>query len=351
MGTTSEISYIAKTTRDERMTYQTKDSMDSEVQAKDIDREDLPTLVIDTSFGSTVGIVGHRAIIESDSRSHVEKLQPNIARATREAGIDPHQIARIIVGTGPAPFTGLRAGIVAAKALAYANGAELIGQNILEVQHQWMKQIHQCDQAASDSANTASVHATLAVNDARRHQLYYALYVGEDELLPMDIDFPEAIVTHVSDCLTAAQTTNGKQIDLDIVGHGAGRYMQEWSRFPQLQSLDQVSHDGAGVTAQDEAFAVSSIRDESVLDQNPDGIRLFAQTAIMHAKREQEVSAEPLYLRRPDVSVPKPLKQVTYHEESSSGARNNRTSSAFAEHSDARGTDGKGTVDKDGESR
>ena len=38
------------------------------------------TLVIDTSFGSTVGIVGREPIVETDSRTHVEKLQVNIAR-------------------------------------------------------------------------------------------------------------------------------------------------------------------------------------------------------------------------------------------------------------------------------
>lgn len=76
------------------------------------------TLVIDTSFGSTVGIVGREPIVETDSRTHVEKLQVNIARAVEEAGLTPTDIEEIVVGIGPAPFTGLRAGIVAAKALA-----------------------------------------------------------------------------------------------------------------------------------------------------------------------------------------------------------------------------------------
>lgn len=77
------------------------------------------TLVIDTSFGSTVGIVGREPIVETDSRTHVEKLQVNIARAVEEAGFPASDIATVIVGTGPAPFTGLRAGIVTAKALAF----------------------------------------------------------------------------------------------------------------------------------------------------------------------------------------------------------------------------------------
>ena len=95
------------------------------------------TLVIDTSFGSTVGIVGREPIVETDSRTHVEKLQVNIARAVEEAGFPASDITTVIVGTGPAPFTGLRAGIVTAKALAFATGATLIGHNVLESQVQW----------------------------------------------------------------------------------------------------------------------------------------------------------------------------------------------------------------------
>lgn len=94
----------------------------------------MQTLVIDTSYGSTVGMVGHDPIIETDSRTHVEKLQANIAATVEQAGLTPKNIDRIIVGIGPAPFTGLRAGIVAAKALAFATGAQLIGQNVLSPQ-------------------------------------------------------------------------------------------------------------------------------------------------------------------------------------------------------------------------
>lgn len=77
----------------------------------------MQTLVIDTSYGSTVGVVGHEPIVETDSRTHVEKLQVNIAQAVEQAGLQASDITRIVVGVGPAPFTGLRAGIVAAKRL------------------------------------------------------------------------------------------------------------------------------------------------------------------------------------------------------------------------------------------
>ena len=151
------------------------------------------TLVIDTSYGSTVGVVGHEPIVETDSRTHVEKLQVNIARAMDAAGLGPADISCIVVGVGPAPFTGLRAGLVTAKALAFATGARLIGQNILDPQDAVLRAALRGDAVIADAAgfladvsHTAQNgqvdgrpepehHITLCVNDARRKQLYFSL--------------------------------------------------------------------------------------------------------------------------------------------------------------------------------
>ena len=170
----------------------------------------MQTLVIDTSYGSTVGMVGHDPIVETDSRTHVEKLQVNIATTVEQAGLKPENIDRIIVGIGPAPFTGLRAGIVAAKALAFATGAQLIGQNVLSPQV-----------LVRNAEHDGRHHLTLAVNDARRKQLYFTLLdgsgyeaggsAGEDHdanvengcvetLIDMDIDYPESIANRVTRC-------------------------------------------------------------------------------------------------------------------------------------------------------
>ena len=97
------------------------------------------TLIIDTSFGSTVGIVGHEPIVETDSRTHVERLQVNIAKVVEDAGLKPSDIDRVVVGVGPAPFTGLRAGLVAAKAIAFANNAEILGCDSLLPQSLMMR--------------------------------------------------------------------------------------------------------------------------------------------------------------------------------------------------------------------
>lgn len=247
----------------------------------------MQTLVIDTSYGSTVGMVGRDPIVETDSRTHVEKLQVNIAKAVEDAGAKADGIDRIIVGIGPAPFTGLRAGIVAAKALAYATGAQLIGQNVLAPQ---------CLVHAEPSDGRR--HLTLAVNDARRRQLYFALYDGDnghaarpDTLIDMDIDYPDTIAARVNTAVQNLTGSVGGEYVIDVVGHGAGKYAQSWNAIDSLGCVD----------------------DRALLDEGPDGLIRFASFATSEQALATSQPVEPLYLRRPDVSVPNPLKHVLNH--------------------------------------
>ena len=268
------------------------------------------TLVIDTSYGSAVGIVGHEPIIETDSRTHVERLQGNVARAVAEAGLRPHDIDTVVVGIGPAPFTGLRAGIVAAKTIAYATGATLIGQDVLAPQHALAALLR--DGLLRDGSIAApeglrvvtppqddDVRLTLAVNDARRRQLYVALYAdaadggqGVRTLIDMDIDYPDHIAERVNAAVADLHDAlPDRRIVVDIIGHGAGKYAASWD------GIDTV-----GV-----------IGDVTPFDFGADGLALFARYAAVGHEDGAERPVEPLYLRRPDVSVPKPLKQVLHH--------------------------------------
>ena len=259
------------------------------------------TLVIDTSYGSTVGVAGHEPIVETDSRTHVERLQTNIAKAVRDAGFAPHDIDTVIVGTGPAPFTGLRAGIVTAKALAFATGATLIGHDILRPQAQW-NLIRRSAAGTLGDPKTRHV-LTLAVNDARRRQLYFALYDGPlgcgesggAEALPliaMDIDYPASIVERVNEAARAYAERTGGETVVDVIGHGAARYAETLRGIERLGDVD----------------------DASVLDQGAQGLSVFAADAMLAHTRRPDAPIEPLYLRRPDAEVPAPLKHVLGHD-------------------------------------
>lgn len=265
------------------------------------------TLVIDTSYGSTVGVVGHEPIIETDSRTHVERLRVNIARAVEEAGYAPHDIETIVVGTGPAPFTGLRAGIVTAKALAFATGARLIGHDVLMPQTQW-NLVRRGEAGTLGDPRTHHV-LTLAVNDARRRQLYFALYAsrfdgdgghGESTvrtLIDMDIDYPASIAGRVNAAVREYAATVDGEIVVDVIGHGAAKY---------ADALAGIDHLG-------------DVTDASVLDQGGQGIGIFAADAALAYEHDPQAPVEPLYLRRPDAEVPAPLKHVLGHEGATRG--------------------------------
>jgi len=49
-----------------------------------------------------------------------------------EAGAEPHELDRLVVGTGPGSFTGMRMGLSAARALAFALDLQLAGVSTLE---------------------------------------------------------------------------------------------------------------------------------------------------------------------------------------------------------------------------
>lgn len=260
------------------------------------------TLIIDTSFGSTVGIVGNEPIVETDSRTHVERLQVNIAKVVENAGLKASDINRVVVGVGPAPFTGLRAGLVAAKAIAFANNAQILGCDSLLPQSLMMRSgafeearkngsiendllLNMADSCNSCDSNIR--HFVLSLNDARRRQVYMSLYDDEgNALINMDIDYPQNVVSRVNEYL--ARQTN-ENYCVDVLGHGAKKYAEDWRNIAHVGVIAEVC----------------------ALDLGVQGLQIFEQCSLECANKDEHVKAvEPLYLRRPDVSVPNPLKHV-----------------------------------------
>lgn len=70
------------------------------------------------------------ASLPSDQRS-TRSLLPSIQALLKDCEWKPNQLDLICVSTGPGSFTGLRLGVTAAKTLAYATGAKLVGVHTL----------------------------------------------------------------------------------------------------------------------------------------------------------------------------------------------------------------------------
>ncbi len=196
------------------------------------------------------------------------------------------RISGIVVGVGPAPFTGLRAGLVTAKALAFATGARLDRSEHPRPAQDAVLRAVRGDAVIADAADSLRMcahtrakwpggretkepehHITLCVNDARRKQLYFSLnheagVTGQTpdscHWIAMDIDYPGHIVERVNAEVRRRAEIGGMRYIVDVVGHGAARYAYVW------QSLD----------------ALGSVVEGSILDAGAAGLAMFAEMAL-----------------------------------------------------------------------
>ena len=139
-------------------------------------------LTIDTSGAILVAAVADGAVVAERSefapRGHAELLAGMVQAVLADSGARPELI---IVGTGPATFTGLRVGLVTARTLAYAWGVPVEGVCSLDA--------------------IGAVHGTCTVvTDARRREVYWARYEdgirvdGPAVAAPADVHVAGAVV-------------------------------------------------------------------------------------------------------------------------------------------------------------
>jgi tRNA threonylcarbamoyladenosine biosynthesis protein TsaB len=60
------------------------------------------------------------------ARRHARDLTPAVGGLLDAAGLKPADLTGVVVSVGPGSYTGLRVGVMAAKALAYATGCALV---------------------------------------------------------------------------------------------------------------------------------------------------------------------------------------------------------------------------------
>jgi tRNA threonylcarbamoyladenosine biosynthesis protein TsaB len=203
-------------------------------------------LAIDTSSAISVAVLdGDRVLAqrsEFSPRGHAELLSAMIEGTLAEAGIGGDAVDQIVVGTGPAPFTGLRVGLVTARTLGLVWGVPVRGACSLDAVG---AQVGDETSAAGGSARVT------VVADARRKEVYWSTY-------------------------TDGVPDGGPQVsapgDVAVVGTVVGR----------------------GALLYPDAFPDASAAD-------PDPAWLARVVTRRLAAGETEFPTEPLYLRRPDV--------------------------------------------------
>jgi tRNA threonylcarbamoyladenosine biosynthesis protein TsaB len=114
--------------------------------------------------------------------AHASELMPALADAMARAGVGWGDLDAIAVGVGPGTFTGLRIGIATARALASANGLPL-------------------RRVSSLAALAAGIDAPLRLPliDARRGELFGALYQEDEQVWPPFAAPPEQLIERLTD--------------------------------------------------------------------------------------------------------------------------------------------------------
>ncbi len=189
-----------------------------------------------------------------DALRHGELLAPAVRTALATAGVRPAGLSRIAVGVGPGPFTGLRVGLVTARTMGDLLGIDVAGVCSLDVL------ALQCGVAGPVAVAT----------DARRKEIYWAVYDApaaggsRRRIEGPSVDKPAA-VAHLLSGLT-------------VVGRGAVLYAD-------------VLH--ASAVAGGNEYPSAAVLATGVLNG------AFAL-----------LPPEPLYLRRPDVTLSSGPKSV-----------------------------------------
>ncbi|MGI8758771.1 MAG: tRNA (adenosine(37)-N6)-threonylcarbamoyltransferase complex dimerization subunit type 1 TsaB [Acidimicrobiales bacterium] len=182
--------------------------------------------------GCAIG--GHEGVLASfhaaRGRRHAETLVPAIDFIRRQARIELDEIGAVAADEGPGLFTGLRVGVVTAKAMAMALRVPVIGVSSLDLLAfpvRWTNRL------------------IVSVIDARRGEIFYAFYRqvpgGVQRLSEQRVGAPDELCSEIlatgEECLA--------------VGDGALRYADQLAELIKVEIGEAgLAHPSAGSLVQ-----------------------------------------------------------------------------------------------------
>jgi tRNA threonylcarbamoyladenosine biosynthesis protein TsaB len=137
--------------------------------------------------------------------AHSRELMPAVAAAIERAGVAWDDLDAIAVGVGPGTFTGLRIGVATARAIAHAREIPL----------------HPVSSLAALAAGIGEAPA-LPLIDAKRGELFAALYDGDRELTPAFVARPDEIAARAGARASRALAAGDGAVRFESVLEAAG---------------------------------------------------------------------------------------------------------------------------------
>jgi tRNA threonylcarbamoyl adenosine modification protein YeaZ len=207
-------------------------------------------LAIDTTAGTSVALrVSGELVAEvrhDSGMKHAELIGTAITQVLAQAGVSARDVTSVTVGRGPALFTGLRVGIAAAMLFSEATESRLFGV----VSHDALAlELLTADPSLAD-------RPLLVTTDARRGEVYWALYRGLDR----------------------------HGLPVLVAGHSVGKHE---AVMAELAAYEDLVERTGGASAP--------------------WVALLTELQLAAGVASHDVSA--LYLRAPDAALPDPNKQ------------------------------------------
>jgi N6-L-threonylcarbamoyladenine synthase len=162
----------------------------------------LPILALDTALAACAVAVrdGNGRVTVDEAVigvGHAEHLIPQIDAVLGQAGLKPADLGRVVAVVGPGSFTGIRAGLAAARGLGLALNIPVVGVTTLEA-------------LAAEARDLMPGRAVVAVLDARRDEVYAQSFAVDGAPLS-----PPALLTRAAAADLAARH------DAVLIGSGA----------------------------------------------------------------------------------------------------------------------------------
>ena len=195
---------------------------------------------------------------QADPRRHAESLGPMLAGALADPAVAARPLDAVVVATGPAPFTGLRAGLVTARVIGRVRAVPVHGVPSPDALARAA-----LDELAARGADAGDA-VVLVATDARRKEVYAARYRarGADD------------VERLGDL---------------VVGPP--------ERAADLGGADAVAGSGA-------VLHPRIARGRPVLAAGSGDARAQVRIALARLAAGEALGTEPLYLRHADVQMP-----------------------------------------------
>lgn len=148
---------------------------------------------------SGVAVIAERTTV--DARAHGELLAPHVTDVLAEAGARPRELAAIVAGLGPGPYTGLRVGLVTAASMGQALAVPTYGVCSLDA-----------------LGRAAGAGRVLAATDARRREVYWAGYADGTPVTEPAVDRPADLVDRLRELGLERAVGEGARLYADQLG-------------------------------------------------------------------------------------------------------------------------------------